>query len=125
MTTHRFRNSGFAFAMRKTPGGGDRAQRYQAEFRQQAEAMLSLADLKKVGERWWSNLEPELMKLVRDPKNEEIVVGTMSFMDKYWNKQRKPSAQPNNSSTKPRATRKPRDANGHPVNLVRVPVTKK
>ena len=54
------------------PGGSERARQYQADFTQRAKEMLSVKDLKKVGERWWRNLEPELMKMVCDPKNDEV-----------------------------------------------------
>jgi len=56
----------------ENPGGPDRAGQYQATFSQRGEEMLSINDLKKVGERWWRNLEPELMKMVCDPKNDEM-----------------------------------------------------
>lgn len=54
------------------PGGAERARQYQADFSQRAQEMLSVQDLKKVGERWWRNLEPALMKMVCDPKSEEM-----------------------------------------------------
>lgn len=53
-------------------GGYQRSQQYSADYVQDAEDMLSMADLKKVGQRWWAKLEPQLMSLLCDPGNEEM-----------------------------------------------------
>lgn len=53
-------------------GGYERSQRYTADFAQDAEELLSMEDLKKVGQRWWSKIEKELMKLICDPQNEDM-----------------------------------------------------
>jgi hypothetical protein len=45
-------------------GGYSRSMNYSADFAQIADDMLSTEDLKRVGRRWWKNLEPQLMNLV-------------------------------------------------------------
>ena len=52
--------------------GYERSKRYEDDFEQDADDMLSTADLKAFGRRWWKKLAPELMSLVCDPKNEEM-----------------------------------------------------
>ncbi len=56
----------------KNVGGYDRSQQYSADFEQDAEDMLSMDDLKKIGRRWWAKLEPQLMKLLCDGSNPEM-----------------------------------------------------
>ena len=53
-------------------GGYERLQKFTAEFAQDADDMLSVKDLKKIGHRWWNKLEPELMNLVCDQNNEDL-----------------------------------------------------
>ncbi len=53
-------------------GGYERSQQYRAEFAQDAKEMLSTEDLKEIGRRWWKNLEPEVMNLICNKKNEEF-----------------------------------------------------
>lgn len=53
-------------------GGYKRAQEYKSEYAQEAQDMLSTADLKEFGSRWWKKLQPEIMTLVCDEKNEEF-----------------------------------------------------
>jgi hypothetical protein len=67
-----FQELGLRIRDADNPGGKQRQQAFQAPFGQVAHDMLSTADLRRVGERWWRNLEPELMNLVCDPKNPEI-----------------------------------------------------
>jgi hypothetical protein len=66
-----FEELGLRIRDKENLGGEERSQQYEAPYSQKADDMLSLGDLRKVGERWWQNLEPELMKLVCDPKNED------------------------------------------------------
>jgi len=53
-------------------GGYARAQEFQAGYSQVAEDMLSIKDLKVIGQRLCRNLEPELMTLVCDAKSEDL-----------------------------------------------------
>lgn len=52
-------------------GGYERSQQFSADFEQDADDMLSVEDLKEIGRRWWKKLEPELMNLICEEKNEE------------------------------------------------------
>lgn len=53
------------------PGGYERSLRYAGEFQQRAADLFGMADVKEFGRRWWKNLEPQLMKIVCDPANED------------------------------------------------------
>ena len=52
-------------------GGYERSQQFAADFEQVSEDMLSMGDVKRIGERWWNKLEPELMSLLCEEENEE------------------------------------------------------
>lgn len=53
-------------------GGYSRSQQFSAEFSQDAEDMLSMDDIKKIGRLWWKKLEPELMNIICENKNEDL-----------------------------------------------------
>jgi hypothetical protein len=59
-----FEQLGLRIQDMQNAGGYSRSMNYSAEFAQEAGDMLSTADLKKVGRRWWQKLEPQLMNLV-------------------------------------------------------------
>ena len=56
----------------KNTGGWQRAQHYVGAFEQNSPDLLSMKDVREMGRRWWNNLEPELMKLICDTKNEDM-----------------------------------------------------
>jgi hypothetical protein len=56
----------------KLPGGFQRSHHFLDDFSQDAEDLLSVKDLKRIGQKWWGNLEPQLMKIVCETENAEM-----------------------------------------------------
>jgi hypothetical protein len=55
------------------PGGQELARRFSGDFAAKAGDMGRATELlKDLGRRWWKKLEPEFMKWVCDPSNEDI-----------------------------------------------------
>jgi hypothetical protein len=52
--------------------GYQRSQAFSAEFEEVADDMLSLGDLRKIGQRWMRNIEDKVMELLCTEKNEEL-----------------------------------------------------
>jgi hypothetical protein len=68
-----FENLGLRIEDIKNVDGYERVQHYSAEFVQDAEDMLGVEDLKKIGKKWWKKLEPKLMALVCEPGNADLL----------------------------------------------------
>lgn len=52
--------------------GYQRSQKFSADFEEVADDMLSLGDLKIIGQRWMRNIEKKLMELLCKENNEEL-----------------------------------------------------
>lgn len=52
--------------------GYQRSQQFSADFEEVADDMLSLGDLKRIGQRWMRNIEKRLMKILCEENNTEL-----------------------------------------------------
>ena len=53
-------------------GGYERAQKFEAEFEEAADDLLSFGDLKKIGQRWMENIKNKLMEMICSKDNSEL-----------------------------------------------------
>lgn len=67
-----FEELGLRVEAKSQPGGEDLVTSFHADFAAQVGDMGKASDLlRKIGRKWWENLEPQLMALLCDPKNSE------------------------------------------------------
>jgi hypothetical protein len=55
------------------PGGDQRAQEFSGDFAADVKDMGAATEfLRRVGRAWWKKLEPQLMRILCDPGNEDL-----------------------------------------------------